>query len=78
MKRERVRKDEDFSGGGLNRYVDSCWTKRLIKDEALYEKMLKKMERHTEIFEPGCESATECYTSKWQKGVRKRRKKKYK
>jgi hypothetical protein len=78
MKREWIRKDEDFSGGGLKKYVDSCWTKRLIKNEAEYKKMLKKLEKHSEIYELGCESATDYYPSKWQKGVGKKRKKKYK
>jgi hypothetical protein len=34
MKRDWIKKDEEFNGKGPKKYKGECWTKRLLKIEA--------------------------------------------
>jgi hypothetical protein len=76
LKRDWVKKDEDFSCRGPKKYYDECWTKRTLKTDAKYKKNLKKFEKHPEYFEPSFEDVTQDAMRKLEKRARMKRKKK--
>jgi hypothetical protein len=58
LKRDWVKKDEEFIGSGPINYANSCRTKRMVKIEADYVRARDKFKKSPEVFEPGYEDKT--------------------
>jgi hypothetical protein len=76
IKRDWVKKEEKFSGKNPKRYIGDCWTKRLLKIGADFVRARTKYKNYPELFEPGFEERTKKVVRKFEKGKRKKRKKK--
>jgi hypothetical protein len=58
MKRDWIKKDEEFSGRGPKNYKRECWRKRILKIDADYARARDKFKKCPEVFEPGYEEKT--------------------
>jgi hypothetical protein len=76
LKRDWIKKYEEFSGKGPINYANECWTKRMLKIKADYKRVRDKFKRCPEVFEPGYEDKTKRVIRNLEKGRRKKGKKK--
>jgi hypothetical protein len=51
LKRDWIRKDEEFSGKDPINYANDCWTKRMLKIDADYVRARDKFKKCPEVFE---------------------------
>jgi hypothetical protein len=75
MKRDWIKKDEEFNGKGPKKYKGECWMKMLLKIEVDSIRAGEKSKKCPEVFDPGYEERTKRVIRKLEKGKRKKRKK---
>jgi hypothetical protein len=75
MKRDWIKKDEEFNDKGPKKYKGECWTKRILKIDGDYARAQDKFKRCPEIFEPEYEDKTKRVIRNLEKRRKKKRKK---